>query len=235
MKCPKAQRYISRSIDGDLAGRKARGLERHLETCRDCRAFAEDLRAIAGGAAKLDALEPSPSVWTDIKSRLVALEQNPAAGRRQDLPRPAPWLGLPALRFAGVAALTVVLVVSGVVVGLRLGRHGLPAGPEAGEKYTLAKLDEAEAHYQQAIRALSQAFASQKGALAPQVVELFERNLGVIDSTIRACRAAVLAEPDDLQARSFLLAAYTEKVTLLDSALDLERRDRESAGKGKIL
>jgi len=235
MKCPKAQRYISRSIDGELTGRKALGLERHLERCADCRALAEDFRTIAGGAAKLDAPEPSPSVWTDIKSRLVALEQNPAAGKRQDLAPPALWLGLPALRFAGVAALALVLIASGVLVGLRLGRPGLPAGPEAGEKYTLAKLDEAEAHYQQAIQALSQAFASEKGALAPQVVELFERNLGVIDSTIRACRAAVLAEPDDLQARNFLLAAYTEKLTLLDSALDLQRRDQETAGKGKIL
>jgi hypothetical protein len=71
--------------------------------------------------------------------------------------------------------------------------------------------------------------------LAPQVVELFERNLGVIDATIRACRAAVLAEPDDLQARSYLLAAYTEKVTLLDSALDLGRQDGEPKGKRKIL
>jgi hypothetical protein len=235
MRCPKAQRYISRSIDGELTGREARRLDRHLETCGDCRALVEDLRTIAGGAAKLDAPEPSQAVWTDIKAKLVALERNPAAGKRSELPRPALWPGLPALRFAGVAALAVVFVVSGIVVGLRLGRRGVPTGPEAGKKYTLAKLDEAEAHYRQAIRALSQAFASEKGTLAPQVVELFERNLGVIDSTIRACRAAVLAEPDDLQARSYLLAAYTEKVTLLDSALGLGRQDGEPKGKGKIL
>jgi len=137
------------------------------------------------------------------------------------------------LRYAGIAALAVVLVVSGVVVGLRLGRQRLPVGPEAGEKYTLAKLDEAERYYQQAIKSLGEAFVSQKGALVPQVAELFDRNLAVIDATIQACRRAVLEEPDDLQARSYLLSAYTEKVTLLDSALDLQRRDRETVGQAK--
>ena len=102
-----------------------------------------------------------------------------------------------------------------------------------GATLTLAKLDEAEGHYQAAIRALSEAFASQKGVLVPQVAELFDRNLAVIDATIRACRRVVLEEPDDLQARNFLLAAYTEKVTLLDSALDLQRQGREAVGKGK--
>ncbi|MBE3110253.1 MAG: hypothetical protein IMZ46_07035, partial [Acidobacteria bacterium] len=55
----------------------------------------------------------------------------------------------------------------------------------------------------------------------------------VIDATIQACRRAVLEEPDDLQARSYLLSSYTEKVTLLDSALDLQRQGREAVGKGK--
>jgi len=233
MRCRKAQRYISRSIDGELAGRKACRLERHLKTCGECRALVEDLRTIAGGVAKLDAPEPSDNVWKRIRAGLAAADKNPSRAGLDPARRPLFGLGVPALRYAGVAALAVVLVVSGVVIGLRLGRQGLPVGPEAGEKYTLAKLDEAERYYQQAIKSLSEAFASEKGALAPQVAELFDRNLSVIDATIQACRRAVLAEPDDLQARNFLLAAYTEKVTLLDSALDLQRRDREATGKGK--
>jgi anti-sigma factor RsiW len=231
MRCRKAQRYISRSIDGDLAGRKARRLERHLETCGECRALVEDLRAIAGAATKLDAPEPSDKVWKGIRAGLAAADLKPSRAGLGPERRPLFGLGVPALRYAGLAATAVVLVATGVVVGLRLGRQGVPVGPEAGEKYTLAKLDEAERYYQRAIKSLSEAFASEKGALAPQVAELFDRNLSVIDATIQACRRAVLAEPADLQARSYLLAAYTEKVTLLDSALDLQRRDRGAAGR----
>src|SRR4030042_8975 len=183
MRCRKAHEYISRSVDGELAGRRAARLERHLASCGECRAFLEDLREIVGAAPALAA-------------------------------------GLPA---------------SGLVVGLRLGRQDMPMGPDAGEKYTLAKLDEAERYYQQAIKSLSEAFAAEKGGLAPQVVELFDRNLSVIDATIQACRRAVLEEPDDLEARNYLLAAYTQKVTLLDSALDLQTRDRDAAGRKKIL
>jgi tetratricopeptide (TPR) repeat protein len=233
MKCRKTHEYISRSIDGELSGRQAARLERHLASCGECRALLEDLRAIAGDAAKLDAPEPSDRVWKGIRAGLAAAELKPARKRLDPARRPLFGFSLPALRYANVAALAVVLVVSGVVVGLRLGRQGTPAGSDKGEKYTLAKLDEAERYYQQAIKSLSEAFASEKGALVPQVVELFDRNLSVIDATIQACRRAVLEEPDDLQARSYLLSAYTVKVTLLDSALDLQRQDREAAGKRK--
>jgi hypothetical protein len=229
MRCRKANEYISRSIDGELSGRQAARLESHLASCGECRALLEDLRAIAGDAAKLDAPEPSDRVWKGIRAGLAATDLKPT---REGL---GPLFGssLPALRYAGVAALAVVLVVSGVVIGTRLRQQGTPAGSDRGEKYTLAKLDEAEGHYQAAIKSLSEAFASEKGALVPQVAELFDRNLSVIDATIQACRRAVLEEPDDLQARSYLLSAYTEKVTLLDSALDLQRQGREAVGKGK--
>ena len=224
MRCLKARKYISRRADGDLEGRKAARLERHLDACGDCRALVEDFRKIAGAAANLDTPGPSDNVWKNIRAELAITDRKPARERLRLRPHPLFGLSVPALRYAGVAALAVVLVASGVVIGTRLGRQGTPAGPNARERYTLAKLDEAEGHYQAAIRALSEAFAAQKSMLVPQVVELFDRNLAVIDATIKACRAAVLEEPDDLQARNYLLAAYTEKVTLLDSALDFKRK-----------
>lgn len=233
MRCRKAQESISRSVDGELGGRKAARLDRHLASCGECRALLEDLRKIVGRATELDRPEPSDRVWRNIRTGLAAADGKPLVEGISLEPRPLFGLGAPALRYAGAAALAVVLVVSGVVIGTHLGRPKLPVGPEAGEKYTLAKLDEAEGYYQRAIKSLSEAFASQKGALVPQVAELFDRNLGVIDATIQACRRAVLEEPDDLQARSYLLAAYTEKVTLLDSALDLQRQGRETMGTGK--
>lgn len=131
--------------------------------------------------------------------------------------------------------MAVALVITGIGVGRRLGRGPAPLSPEARESYTLAKLDEAEGHYQQAIKSLSEAFAAEKGRLAPQVAELFDRNLSVIDATIQACRRAVREEPDDLEARNYLLAAYTQKLTLLDSALDLQRGGQDAAGRTKRL
>jgi hypothetical protein len=235
MRCRKAHEMISRSIDGELAVRKSARLERHLAGCGDCRVLREDLRRIVAGAAKLETPEPSDRVWLNVRAGLARASAGRAGERSGALRRPAFGLGLPALRYAGIAAGALVLVVTGVLVGRRIGREPAPLGPEAREQYTLAKLDEAERYYQQAIKSLSEAFAGEKGNLAPQVSELFDRNLAVVDSTIQACRQAVLEEPDDLEARSFLLAAYTGKITLLDAALDLQKGDRPAAGKAKIL
>jgi tetratricopeptide (TPR) repeat protein len=231
MRCLRAQEYISRSVDGGLSGRESARLERHLAGCGECRALREDLRKIVAGAAGLATPGPSDRVWSNIRA---GLETGAARANAQGLkPERRPFFGLsvPAFRLAGAAALAVVLVAAGVVVGRRLGRQDAPlsAAAKGGEAYTLAKLDEAERHYEQAIKALGEAFAADKDGLAPAVVELFDRNLSVVDATIQACRAAVRTEPDDLEARNYLLAAYTRKITLLDAALDLRSGDRDAA------
>jgi hypothetical protein len=229
MTCRKSMEYISRAIDGDLSERENARLERHLAACGECRVLREDLRKIVRGAARLETPEPSSEVWRGVKSKLEAGAVRAPAEGAAIVRRPLFGLSLPALKWAGAAALALILVASGLVIGRRLGRQEVRLSPEAGEAYTLAKLDEAEGHYQQAIQALSEAFAAEKGGLPPQVAELFDRNLTVIDATIQACRRAVLEEPDDLEARDYLLAAYTQKITLLDSALDLQKRDRDAA------
>lgn len=233
MRCRKAHEYISRAVDGELSARESARLERHLAGCGECRVLREDLRRIVAGAAKLVTPEPSDRVWLNIRAGLVRESAGRAGERSGGLRRPAFGLGLPALRTAGVAAVALVLVVTGVFVGRRLGRGPAPLGPEARAKYTLAKLDEAERYYQQAIKSLGEAFTAEKGTLSPQVAEFFDRNLSVVDATIQACRRAVLDEPEDLEARSYLLAAYTQKITLLDSALDLQRGNGAAAGKTK--
>lgn len=235
MRCRKAREYISRMVDGELDPRRAERLDRHLEGCGECRDLLADLRRIVGGAAGLEGPEPSDRVWRNIRAGLETGALRPTAEGASLDRRPLFGLGLPAVRYAGAAALALVLVVSGLLVGRRLGREDARMTPQEREAYTLAKLDEAERYYEQAVRALGEAFAAEKGALPPEVVALFDRNLSVIDSTIQACRAAVEAEPDDLEARNYLLAAYTRKLTLLDSALDLQRGGREAAGLGTII
>jgi hypothetical protein len=227
MRCHKAHKLVSLAVDGELDARRSAWLERHLRECGACRELLEDFRGLAAAAPALRGPEPSDAVWQKIRVGLTVPERRPAAVSR--------WAS-PALRYAGVAALAFVMVVAGLIIGRRTDGPGMSAaGPLEKQKYTLAKLDEAESHYQLAIQALGEAFAAQKGTLASQVDEMFERNLAVVDATIQACRQAVIDEPDDLQARSFLLAAYMNKVTLLDSALDFQKGSPEAGGTGKIL
>ena len=235
MTCRKSREYISRSIDDGLSDKEDARLERHLAACGECRALREDLRKIVDGAARLETPEPSDRVWLGIRAGLTRESGGRAREEAGAFRRPAFGMGWPVLSYVGAGAVALALVITGIAVGRRLGRAPAPMGPQAREQYTLAKLDEAERYYQQAIKSLSEAFAAEKGALAPQVAELFDRNLSVIDATIQACRRAVIEEPDDLEARNYLLAAYTQKLTLLDSALDLQRTGRDATGRTKIL
>jgi hypothetical protein len=238
MRCRKAQRYISEYVDGSLDPRRAAGLERHVEKCAACREILADFRSLIAGASALDAPEPGDGVWRKIEARLAAGQRGRATvpARRQDAPRAwAFGLSTPALRFAGVGVLALVLIASGIIIGRGLGQKGAVTYPRNSEGYTLAKLDEAERYYQKAIKSLSEAFAAEKGMMVPQVAQMFEKNLSVIDATIQACRQAVLKEPDDLQARNYLLTAYMDKVSFLDTALESQRRAPGAPTRGKSL
>ena len=227
MRCAKARRLISEHVDGGLNARQGERLRRHLETCSECREVLADFEAIRRDAGSLEAPDPPDRVWLRVKAGLQT------AGRE-----PAPAVAVPGLAFgparwrlAATAFAALTLVAGGILVGLRLTRTGRASADP--ERYTLAKLDEAEHYYQLAIKSLSEAFAAGKKDLAPEVAEMFQKNLDVVDVTIQACRAAVVAEPDNIEARDFLLAAYREKMTLLDTVLIQEKTEalRKSGGK----
>lgn len=227
MRCAKARRLISEYVDGGLDARRSERLARHLESCPECREVLADFEAIVRDAGSLEAPEPPDRVWLRVKAGLQT------AGRE-----PAPAVAVPGFAFgparwrlAAAAFVALTLVAGGLLVGLRLTRTGMASADP--ERYTLAKLDEAEHYYQLAIKSLSEAFAAGKKNLAPEVAEMFQKNLDVVDLTIQACRAAVVAEPDNIEARDFLLSAYREKLTLLDTVLIQEKTEalRKSGGK----
>ena len=87
------------------------------------------------------------------------------------------------------------------------------------QQYTLTKLEEAEHHYQLAIKALHEAALAQSEQLDPQEAEVFRANLELIDQSINACRQAVLSNPNDVESRKYLLAAYKEKANLLNEIM----------------
>ncbi len=219
---------ISEHTDGTLVPRKSVRLERHLETCAECRRVLADLRTIAREAGELETPPVPAEAWSRIRGRLRETGAPAARAGR-------PLFGLPRLAPALAALALMVVAAGGAFVGLRLGRRPAALSPESRERTTLAKLDEAERYYQLAIKSLGEALAGQGGRLSPEVAEMFARNLEVVDATIQACREAVRNEPDNVGARDFLLAAYREKVVLLDDLLDMDRTAPAADGPGEAL
>ena len=215
MKCLTAKKWISEYIDGDLDNAKKAKLDAHCARCADCRKLLADLQTISAGAKKLDTLSPPESTWGKIQEQMTSGEQEVLTLA----PQKQSWFRLPRLSYVLSALLIVVFLSLVFVYGPRYW-SGQAIVPELeNQSYTLAKLEEAEHHYQMAIKALHEAARAQEERLDPQVAEVFRTNLELIDRSIDACRQAVLSNPKDIESRKYLLAAYKEKTDLLNEIM----------------
>jgi hypothetical protein len=233
MKCSKAKKLISEYIDGELDEKKASSLKDHFEVCPECKKFLKDFQKITDQAKDLEDMSPSGQTWFQIQARLREERQEtrtPAWGQRRRI-----LLFPPALRYAVSAAFLLLVVFGAVIIGLRFGdRAGFPSAAN-GEKYALSKLEEAEHHYQLAIKALWEAVQAQKENFDPKVAEIFQKNLKVIDASIADCRKALESNPGDLDSRYNLLAIYKKKADFLDDIISVISASSQKEALKKVI
>ncbi len=233
MNCAKAARWTSEYADGALDAGKSARLERHLESCPACRDLLQDFRAMARDARRLDAPEIPAQAWTRIRARLRDGAAVPLGDKRPAFATSP--LGGRRFAFAAASLALMVIAAGAFFFSLRKGKDLVVEGPDQQEQRTLAKLDEAERYYELAVKSLSEALAGEKGKFSPEVAEMFEKSLEVVDATIQACRQAVRSEPDNVQARDYLLAAYKEKIVLMGDLLDMNRKSLPKEELGQAL
>ncbi len=217
MRCKKAKKLISDYIDGELNSSKSSSLEEHLKECEECRKTLESYETITQAAQEFNAGSPSPFVWTRIKQELkTSVPSYGASGKGKRM-----WSWTPQLKYA-VGLLSVFVVIGAAVIGIyRLGNQGQTNHLDPQDK-VIANLKEAERHYKLAIESMRKAVDAQDNGMAPEVAEVFQTNLELIDSSIAACREAVLNDPKDIESRNILLAAYKEKANLLYKLLTVK-------------
>lgn len=221
MKCATARKLISDYVDGNLETRKTQSLKGHLNACPDCRHLLEDFRGIVQKAKDLKEFFPAEETWLQIRSKLEAKDQEIFAFQPQKR-RLFSFLSSPTgLKYALSSALILVLIIGGLVVGLRYRRSIKTFEGGILQRYTLAKLNEAEHHYQLAIEALREAVSAQEGKMDSQIANVFRANLEIIDDSIASCRKIILKEPENLEARNYLLAAYRKKVDFLNEMIEI--------------
>jgi hypothetical protein len=216
MKCAKAIKLISEYIDGDLDEGKASFLDKHMDTCQDCRELLKDFQQIKQTAKGLSKREPSGQTWFRIQARIKEKTQGPVPEPR------VRFLLFPArLRYAVSASLLIFVVVGAVVIGVRVwNREGTVKGNN-GQEFALAKIQEAEQYYKLAIKALWEAVQAQKENFDPKIAETFRINLDLIDATLSDCKRAIQSDPGDLESQYYLLAVYEKKAELLDSMIEV--------------
>ena len=218
MRCPSVKKMLIEYIDGNLSQKQNASIKKHLEECPDCKKLLQDFKKIANNAGKLEKHSPPKETWNKIEAR-INLGQNesfaPELKRRS-------WLSIPGFRYAAAAAGIVLIIAGAMILGPQYLRKGAESASfSSSQEYTLAKLKEAEKHYQQAINALGEAVAAQEKQLDPKVAEVFKTNLKIINSSISACKQAVLSNPENFEPYKYLLAVYEEKADLLNRIINL--------------
>jgi len=221
MQCNDVSDVLVDFIDGRLDPAQERDVERHLDTCANCRALVVDLRTIRAAAFMLDRHEPGPEVWTSLQQRLAAEPAPRSRGRVLAMPARA------SLRVWLAAAAVILLATSiGVLPLLRRAEPSAPpqaaaAGAEATVESVTAEFEAAEQHYQKAITDLETIAKQDTGELDPQVAAVLQKNLAVIDQAIGESRAALQSQPASGTAQDGLFDALRSKVALLQQTVEL--------------
>lgn len=223
---------LSDYLDHDLPRAEYEALERHLESCAECRDVLADLAAVKSRAASL-AEPPAPDdLWAGIASRIgtaaaagpgpVVIEL-PRRARRWAMPQ---WLAA-AAAFAVVAAGAVWLAQGGLAG--RVAREGLAVRPEAPVlSRTDAGMTAAAAGFdadriESEIHDLQAALERGRGRLAPETVQVLEDNLLIIHKALSDARTALEQDPANRELQDYLAGSVQRK-------LDLVRRAAVLAG-----
>lgn len=238
MNCEAYQVQIGDFVDGTLAPASEPRLRAHLATCPDCRAMADDFKAIGLAARGLDKPVPPDRVWTTLSAALVAEHHR----RRR-------WWSVafaPTWQIAVVAA-TLLVIVGGVswiawrqltaapaVVATDPSQS--PVDPDLVRSVE-TELKLAEEHYEKAIAGLEQITNAGRGTLDPQVAAVLQKNLSVIDQAIGESRDALRTQPANEVAQESLFGALRSKISLLLETVTLinEMRKGNQEGAARIV
>jgi anti-sigma factor RsiW len=251
---------LNEFADGSLGQTARSDVERHLESCGQCRTVVDDLREIRRAVGSLTPRQPPVRVWSRIE-RAIRLEHAPMDTEVRDLPAGVQdgglqpnlltprnvWGRLKGSRAARLGLAAAAVVALGTAVTLRLApKPDTPGVQEAGvqdaggtstAQSVEAELRQASEHYEKAIKGLEQIASAEQGTLDPRTAATLQQNLAVIDQAINESRAALNTQPNSEPAQQSLIDNFKTKIGLLQDTVALinEMRKGNEAGAARIV
>jgi hypothetical protein len=201
MNCAEFQSGLPYIIDGNGSAEE----EEHLRTCKVCADLVQDLRYIAEQAKLLVPMEePSPRVWNGISKSL----------EREGLVKPAPARrGLLGPQRQSWGWMIPVAAVLALAVGISMWRNF------KSQEIAINRIDvqgtstasaDVDGDDQQVLDQLTQ--------VQPALRADFEQNLHSVNAYIRDAKSSLQENPDDNEAKQYLMQAYEQKAMLYEMA-----------------
>ncbi len=205
---------LSAYVDDELPATERASLEAHLATCVSCRAVLDELRAVVTWAPGYAGQAPARDLWTGISAeieqkRVVAFPARLA--QRFSL-----------AQLAAAAAIVAVLSGGGVWMAMRSGADAPamavePVAPSTGvPAFQAAVFDDPQ--YDEAVSELEAVLQAGREVLDSSTVRIIEENLRLIDEAIAEARAAIEADPSNVNLGVRVKAHMQRKLVLLRQA-----------------
>ncbi|HTV55881.1 MAG TPA: zf-HC2 domain-containing protein [Terriglobia bacterium] len=220
MNCEKLETVIALYVEGDLPPRKARWVERHLMTCRACRAFTEELKLSQGALKRLGQVPaPEPSL-----ERVRACVMNAAAIAGS--PRSARLARVPHYAIAA----GVILLVAISLVALRRRQNDTERMLATNHNRTADVMPRAGDHnavrFHDSLRPAPAAFAGTRGARRRARLTASRSARPQHTQSQRSERVKTLVfgrKPALIPSRGYPADAYRYERTVRDGVESLER------------
>ena len=221
-KCIDIQEDCSQWIDGNLDFTQIHELKNHLGTCAACSAFFNELKSIKQSAQLLEPINPPERVWANLRSQLSAEGFICSKPRRalfeRILPNPFSssklvWNNAIFALFILVCFLIVYDYIKDPLVTIN------PTIVRSHEEELLDELKQAESNYRIAIEKLNVVAKNKIETLDPVLAKIFTDNLMTMDSILNKCKKALKNDPQNPLVHHYLLAAYKNKVDLMQALL----------------
>ncbi len=208
MTCREFQDILPDMIDEEAQGKHVD----HLHTCDECSDLVTDLKAIASGAKLLQgADEPSPRVWANIQRTLEAegIIKVPLQAGTITLPprRRSLWAWAAPLAAVIVLAVAALLYTSRTANPVRVAEDQVITPAGNGFNVTATPVSTAD----------DEQFLSE---VPPAVRAMYADNLRSVNSSIEDAQQALAQDPDNDEARHFLMDAYQQREMLYQLAMD---------------
>jgi hypothetical protein len=222
---------LSGYLDHDLPRAEHDAVQRHLDSCAECRDELAALTSVKTRAASLVDPPAPTDLWAGIASRIGTAGSSSAAPARHatvlELPRRShawsgsQWLAA-AAAFAVLTAGALWLAHDRLSPAPRPSEPTLRAGGASGtNSATVADFDATRIEGE--IGQLQQALDRGRGKLDPKTVKVLEENLRIIHKATEDARHALEQDPANRDLQDYLAGSVQRK-------LDLVRRAAVMAG-----
>lgn len=221
MICTECKNRLSDFIDGHLSAGESLRIQEHITTCLNCNVVHQDLKLIVSASRELPLQSIASPLWQRIQAEIdhEISSRQPVSflGRlwqkQFQLTFSMPQLATAAgLVIAAAVSLSVIARVSpDTLPGINVGWQNaqVAAKPLAQPSAVIpVELERSLIDYNERIQ-------QRMSSWDPQMREVFQRNMAVVDLCAERCRRLLEENPNDLVAREMLHGAYNKKLRLL--------------------